>query len=257
MNKMVINTVFATTLVVAFAICLSAQDQKPPPNPPGTPAGVPPVSPCPKLEVHSTTPVPVKEGRPVKFTATLSGGDAKVTPIYIWTTTAGSIVSGQATGTLEVDSSGAGAEKTITASILIGGFPGECKADASTTIQVIPPARKIDEYGPIREEEETARLDSFAGGVGSNELAFVITYAGRTSPRGQSGIELRRIRTYLAKVGISPDRVGAIDGGFKEEVTHELWIVPIGADTPRPTPTIAAKDIVYPKPTLVPAVKKP
>ena len=257
MNKTVINMIFAMALVATLAIYTSAQDQKAPPNPPGTPPAAPPVSPCPKLEVHATTPVPVKEGRPVKFTATLNGGDAKVTPIYIWTTTAGSIVSGQATGTIEVDSSGAGSEKSITASILIGGFPGECTADAYTTIQVIPPARKIDEYGTIKEEEETAKLDSFAGGVGQNELAFVITYAGRTSPRGQSGIELRRLRAYLAKAGISPDRVGAIDGGFKEEVTHELWIVPIGADTPRPTPTIAAKDIVYPKPTPAPAVKKP
>ncbi len=245
-----------TVLLLVFAVCSPAQvsPEKPQPNPPGAP----PVSPCPKLEVHSTTPVPVKEGRPVKFTATLNGGDSKVIPIYIWTTTAGSLVSGQATGTIEVDSTGAGAEKAITASILIGGFPGECIADASATIQVIPPARKIDEYGVVKEADENVRLDSFASGVGANELAFVITYAGRTGPRGQSNIELKRIRAYLGKLGITPDRLGAIDGGYKEEISHELWIVPIGADTPRPSPTIAAKDIVFPKPSPPPPpTKKP
>lgn len=254
MNKTMIGLMSAV-LLTAFALCSPAQVS--PEQKPGAP-GTPPVSPCPKLEVHPATPVPVKEGRPVKFTATLTGGDTKVTPIFIWTTTAGFITTGQNTGTIEVDSTGAGADKTMTASILIGGFPGECVADANTTIQVIPPAKKIDEFGPVKEEEETARLDSFASSVTASDMAFVITYAGRTGPRGQSNTELKRIRAYLLSKGVvSPDRLGMIDGGYKEEITHELWVVPIGADTPRPSPTISPKDIVFPKPTPTPAVKKP
>ena len=237
-------------LFAAFAIYTPAQvtpDQKAP--------ATPPVSPCPKLEVHPAVQGPVKDGRPIKFTATLAGGDQKVTPIFIWTTTAGAITTGQGTANIEVDSTGAGADKAITASILIGGFPGECSVDANTTVPVIAPAKKMDEYGVLKDEEETAKLDSFATNITTSDQAFIIAYAGRTSPRGQANTDLRRIRAYILKLGISPDRIGTIDGGYREGISHELWLVPIGADTPRPSPTIAAKDIVFPK--TPPVVKKP
>ena len=254
MRIKVTGMISATALCVAFAIYVPGQvmpEQKPPANPPATP----PVSPCPKLEVHPAIQGAVKDGRPIKFTATLTGGDSKVTPIFIWTTTAGAITAGQGTANIDVDSTGAGADKAITASILIGGFPGECAADANTTVPVIPPAKKFDEYGVIKDQEETAKLESFTTSVTVGDQAFIIAYAGRTSPRGQAGVELRRIKAYILKLGIQPDHIATIDGGYREEIAHELWLVPIGADAPRPSPTIAAKDIVFPKPT--PPVKKP
>ncbi len=242
----------AAALIAAFALCTAAQvtpEQKPP--------AAPPVAPCPKLDVRSPTPGPVKDGRPVKFTATLAGGDPKVTPIFIWTTTAGVITTGQSTPNIDVDSTGAGVDKAITASILIGGFPGECTADASFTVPVAGPAKKLDEYGSVKDEDEIARLDSFYANITPTDLAYVISYAGRTGPRGQSNSDLRRIRAHLVKAGVPAERIGAIDGGFREEITHELWLVPMGADAPRPSPTISPKDIVYPKPTPTQPVKKP
>ena len=239
----------AAVLLVAFAISTPAQVT--PANLPATP----PVSPCPKLDVHPVVQGPVKDGKPIKFTATLSSGDPKVIPVFIWTTTAGAITTGQGTANIEVDSTGAGADKSLTASILISGFPGECAADANTTVPVIAPAKKLDEYGVIKEEEESPRLESFATSITVSDQAVIIAYAGRTSPRGQANANLRRIRAYILKLGISPDKIGTIDGGYREEISHELWLVPIGADTPRPSPTIAAKDIVFPK--TPPVVKKP
>lgn len=244
-------------LIFVFAFCVAAQlpaEQKPPANPPTAP----PVSPCPKLEVRTPTARPVKDGRPVQFTATLTGGDPKVTPIYIWSTSAGVITAGQNTPNIDVDSTGAGADKAITASILVGGFPGECTAEANTTIPVAGPAKKVDEFGAVKTEDETARLDNFMSSITPTDLAYIISYAGRTSPRGQSNADLKRIRAYLGNAGVPVERIGTIDGGFKEEITHELWLVPMGADAPRPSPTINPKDIVYPKPTPTPPpVKKP
>ena len=254
MNKTVIGIMYTATLVFAFALSASAQTV-PEQKPPATPPVAPPVSPCPKLELHSTTPGPVKDGRPVKFMATLTGGDQKVIPIFIWSTTAGSIITGQGTPNIDVDSSGAGADKAITASILIGGFPPECTADASFTIPVAGPAKKLEEYGSIKDGEEAPRLDGFAANVTTSDQAYIIVYAGRTSPRGHANTELRRIRAYLVKAGVTADRIGAIDGGYKEEISHELWLVPIGADAPRPSPTVSAKEIVFPK--TQPVTKKP
>ena len=254
MNNTLIGWISAAALMAIFGICTSAQvppEQKPPSNPPAAAAAAP----CPKLEVRTPTPRPVKDGKPVQFTATITGGDPKISPIFIWSTTAGVITSGQNTPNIEVDSTGAGADKAITASILISGFPGECTADASTTIPVAGPAKKVDEYGSVKEEDEAARLDNFFANITPGELTYILAYAGRTSPRGQANADLKRIRAYLVKAGVPSERIGTIDGGFKEEITRELWLVPEGADAPRPSPTISAKDIVYPK--TLPPVKKP
>src|SRR5436189_1112949 len=99
MNKPVIGMTLSTALLAASALFTAAQvpEQKTPANPPPAP----PVSPCPKLEVRTPTARPVKDGRPVQFTATLTGGDPKVTPIFIWSTSAGVIVSGQSTPNIE------------------------------------------------------------------------------------------------------------------------------------------------------------
>jgi hypothetical protein len=62
------------------------------------------------------------------------------------------------------------------------------------------------------------------------------------------------------KSGIQVERLITIDGGYREEPAHELWVVPIGAEAPRPSPTINSRDIVFPKTTPTkPAtpVKKP
>jgi hypothetical protein len=43
-----------------------------------------------------------------------------------------------------------------------------------------------------------------------------------------------------------------IDGGFMESMGVEIWIVPTGAEPPKPTPTVDAKDVVFRKGKLRP-----
>jgi len=107
----------------------------------------------------------------------------------------------------------------------------------------------------LKEEEENAKLEAFLSNITPSEQAFIFVYAGRNNVRGFADTEVRRLRGILLKSGISADHLVTVNGGFREEPFHELWIVPIGAEPPRATPTVNAKEIVYPKPT--PPVKKP
>ena len=259
--KKVLGNLFFVGVMAAGFINVSAQlpNREPKPaTPPAPPAQQPeiPVSPCPTLEVRTGAPQYVRDGVPVTFTVTLSGGDQKVAPMFNWAITSGVVNSGQGTSSIKVDSTGAGQDKAITASVQIGGFPPECAADGSVTVNIAGPAKKLDEYGAVTEADENARLDAFISNVTDKEQAYIFAYAGRTSPRGQASNDLKRIRTHLLAGGAAKERLVVIDGGFREETSYELWLVPIGAEAPRSTPTLKAKDIVYPKPTP-PAPKKP
>ena len=256
MKKVLIRLTMVAALFAVFVLCGSAQlprpEQKPPATPP--PQNEQPPSPCPAIDIRGPQK-PIRDGEQVGFTVTLSGGDPKVAPMYNWSISAGTMVSGQGTRNIGVDSTGASVDKAITANVQIGGFPPECTADATTTLYIAGTAKKFDEYGSLTETDENARLDAFISNVTDKEQAYIFAYAGRTSARGQAAADLKRIRAYLLKAGTPKERVVTIDGGYREELSHELWLVPLGADAPRSTPTLKAKDIVFPKTT--PPASKP
>ncbi len=210
---------------------------------------------CPKIEIRSPMDQIVREGTPVVFSATQTGGDAAVTPTFVWSTSAGIIVSGQGTRSISIDSNGAAIDRQITANLWVSGFPEECASQFSQTVKVAGPAVKVDEFAELTPDIEAERIKNLTDSLyGATDNIFVITYAGRNSIRGYANAALKRIKAQLVSNGVTSDRIGIIDGGFREEPAFELWVVPVGADMPKATPTIKAKDIVYPKTT---PVKKP
>ncbi len=209
---------------------------------------------CPKLGVKSATPQFIREGSPVTFAAEIAGGDPNVSPTILWSLSAGMIKADQGRH-IEVDSTGAGSTRNITANLWVGGYAPDCATSASASVRVVPPAALADEFGEIAADKEKERLDNAAFRAAElNDRLSVIVYAGRTSVRGYTYSALKRIGSELVKTGLRPDRVVTTDGGFREQPAVELWIVPDGAEQPKPTPTVDRREIVYPKP--VPKTKK-
>ena len=74
--------------------------------------------------------------------------------------------------------------------------------------------------------------------------AYIIAYGGRTSPLNRVDILMSRARDYLiTQRGIDASRFEVVNGGFREDDSVELWIVPSGAAAPKATPTVQAKDL--------------
>jgi hypothetical protein len=225
-------------------------------------ANPPAPSPCPKIEFQGQAPRTVRDGQPVAFGVNIAGGDPDVAPTIVWNVSAGSIKDGQGTRRIEVDSTGAGTDRQIVADVWIGGYAPECSNQATVAVKVVGNAIKIDEFGALDQEKENERLAEIAAAVSqSGDNLYVIAYSGRTSIRGFASTALRRIKAQLTNVGVQAQRIGNIDGGFREEAAYEVWIVPEGADPPRATPTVDRKEIVYASPTRTTArptvVKKP
>jgi len=190
---------------------------------------------CPTVSV--SCPSDVEQNQSITFTASVSGGEAGATFTYNWSVSAGTISSGQGTSTITVDTNGVPGGQSVTATVNLGGADPSCtgtSASCTTSIKPAPvPARKFDEYGNIRFNDEKARLDNYAIQL-QNEpgsAATIIVYgscAGEAQQRGD------RAKDYLVNTrGIEAGRITVVDGGCRAELKVELWIVPSGSAAPQ------------------------
>jgi hypothetical protein len=196
---------------------------------------------CPVTKV--TCPADVKANESLTFTAEVNGGDRNVVPTYNWTVSAGTIQSGQGTRTIKVDTSGLDADSTITATVEAGGFDRACGYGAtvnSCTSAVLKraEARKLSEYTKTTQKEEEARLDMFVIELQNDPTTqgYILSYHPRPNRPGEAQKAADKAAAYIIrKRGVEANRVVTVTGGSREQTTVELWIVPTGAQPPKPT----------------------
>lgn len=193
----------------------------------------PPRPVCPNVTINC--PDVQQAGTPVTFTASVSGGTAGVAPVYNWVISAGKIISGQGTPTVTVDTAGL-AGQPISATVEVAGYNLECRATCQASVPAQPNPTKFDEIGEVARDDEKARLDTFAIELQNSPGAqgYIIAYGGHKR-FGTGRQRAERARDYLVNTrGIDASRIVIIDGGAREAGSTQLWIVPAGANPPRP-----------------------
>lgn len=217
-----------------------------------------PKVPCP-FPVNISAPKQVTDGEIITYTADVAYSGTNSLR-YIWKVTPSSarIVSGQGSPTLNVDSTGLGGQR-ITATLTAddGSSYPECSQTVQAVSLITPlekkiiVAREFDECNSCTFDDQKARLDNLAVELQNDPStrAYILAYAGRMSPLGQVEKLMNRSRDYLiTQRGIDASRIVVVNGGFREEDSVELWIVPSGAAAPKPTPTVQMGDVNPGKP---------
>lgn len=124
----------------------------------------------------------------------------------------------------------------------------EARVSSDAEAPPVPsPTRKLDEYGNIPFAHEKARLDNFAIELQSDPTArgYIIGYGGRRARAGEARRRLARAMRYLSTVRHIPaGQVVTIDGGYREDLTVELWIMPRSMTPPQPSPTVDPSEVV-------------
>ncbi|HYX71176.1 MAG TPA: hypothetical protein VE732_00275 [Nitrososphaera sp.] len=129
--------------------------------------------------------------------------------------------------------------------LYLNGFPLFDLAQASDE------TRKFLEYGADEAncETEMAHLDNYSIELQRNPSlrAYVIAYGGsRGTARREMKARRARIHRYLVKErGIDSRRVLIIDGGFRNRLSIELWLVPESKELPKARPTISARRVNF------------
>jgi len=185
------------------------------------------IDPCSQVSVAS--PSKVDPGMAVTFTATAGNTSPQVK--YKWTTSAGTISSGQDTSTMTVDTTGLGGQ-TIEATVEVTEPGLKCSARSKTSINpLIIENMTFDAYGDIKWEDEKARLDNFAIQVMNEPSArgALIAFAGNPTYKGEAAFRLQRARDYLVSVRKVPaERLVTTDSGYRTDFTVYLWVVSEG-----------------------------
>jgi len=212
---------------------------------------------CPTLSVNA--PDNVNEGSSFFVTANVAGGDPKVTPTYNWLISAGTISKGQGTSTIEVATNGLGTQ-TITATVEIGGFVRTCASTYSASAYVVPrpAAKKFKEFGALPVKATNDQLDNFAIELQNNPgtQGYIIAYGGRRSSPEAGQKTAESAKKYLVNERqMDANSLVTVDGGYKEDVSTELWIVPAGALRPTASPTIDPSDLKSTTPVPKPSTR--
>lgn len=73
---------------------------------------------------------------------------------------------------------------------------------------------------------------------------YIVAYAGQIARAGEAKEQANRAKNYLVNVHRFPaGQLQAIDGGYREESTLELYVVPAGACPPITRPTVDPRDV--------------
>jgi hypothetical protein len=213
----------------------------------------PPKSPCP-FPVNVSAPKSVGEGEIITYAADVAYSGTSGLK-YTWTVSPSSahVMSGAGTPTLTVDSTSLGGQRVIATLSVDDGSPDPACRQTAQAVSVVAAeekkiivAREFDECNNCTFDDQKARLDNLAVELQNDPTthAYVIAYGGRKSPIGQVERLMTRARDYLMNErAIDGSRIVIVNGGFREEDSVELWIVPSGAAPPRATPTVQAGDL--------------
>jgi hypothetical protein len=204
--------------------------------------------PCP-YPVNISAPASVREGDQVTFSADVGyAGQSALN--YTWTISppAARIAQGAGTPTITVDTTGVGNQR-VTAILVVDDGSGDrnCRqrAQFATNVTGLPPplprptGRQFAEFPSIAFNDDKANFDNFAIALQEDPTAtgYIIVYNGRRSRPARLATLVNRSRDYVVNTrNIDRSRVVVVNGGAREVDTIEMWIVPQGAQPPRPTP---------------------
>ena len=125
-------------------------------------------------------------------------------------------------------------------------YAGPVPLGAKNRFEQVP----YDSYGKLPFEDAEGRLDNFLLQLQnmnegrSHYRGFIIVYAGRAAHPAEASTIAECSRNYLVSVrNAAPDSVIATDGGYRDQFTVELYIMPNDAYPPLLMPTVSPKQI--------------
>jgi PKD domain-containing protein len=191
----------------------------------------PPV--CPTVSI--SCPENVMADRAVTFTSTITGSLGNIVPSYNWTVSAGTIIEGQGTPTIKVDTAGL-AGQSIKAGLSLGGYNLDCSANCSIEFPIPLTCRKFDEFAGLSRNDEKARLDNYFIDLQNDptSTANVIVHPGEGGKSGAVQMQTSHIVDYLINSrGLDSRRIVTQVGTPRSAMTVELWSCPQGAAPPK------------------------
>jgi hypothetical protein len=198
---------------------------------------------CPMISV--SCPDYFKDGDPLTFTTAIQGGPARSSLSYDWSVSGGTIIEGQGTPTIKMKPIG----RSFSGVVKVGGLDPTCASIASCSFTIHPPwppSEKFDSFGRVTTAEEKLRFENFARALKNQPGAqgYVLSYGGRRGFADDAKAIADRVKAYLVNEReIKANRIVMVEGGLREKITVELWVVSTGRTPPTPEPTVTSSGV--------------
>ena len=105
---------------------------------------------------------------------------------------------------------------------------------------------QFDGYGRLPVNEENKRLGDFARQLRSNpnQMGFIVAYGGRRNRVGEAQARAARAKNYLVDaLNIQNERIAIMNGGYREELSIDLFVGPIEKGSPGLSPTVCPSEV--------------
>jgi hypothetical protein len=191
----------------------------------------PPVPDCPRLQI--LCPSGIEANQRITFDSLVSGSLGTSPFVYNWTISGGSIIEGQGTRSISVDTAGLEGQ-SLTATAVLAGYDasnGKCSASCSVSIPVPQACRKFDEYPEITRNDEKARLDNLSVELQNDPFATAYVTINPAAERKAGTVEKRaaNIADYLINSrGMDSKRIIIKTGAPRSTSVVEIWLCPRG-----------------------------
>lgn len=191
---------------------------------------------CPTIDISGPTGE-TQAGGTMTFTVNVSGGSGE-TPTYNWSVSSGTIIEGQGTPVIRVQTTPDMAGGSVTATVDIGGLCDICDRTRSDTAGiapavVAPEARKVDEFNVLQNDDVKNRVDNLYIELNNNpnSQGYIINYGTDKEIAKRE----KQIRDAIAFRKYDASRITMVRGGDQGTgIRTVFWIVPAGAPNPEP-----------------------
>jgi|SRR6266567_8810151 len=113
---------------------------------------------------------------------------------------------------------------------------------------IVDHSSKFDEFSGSNWESAMGRLDNFALDMRNNPhmVGVLIVCGGQGRRRGEARTWTGCLKSYLVtRRGIEPNRILMINGGYREDLTVELWETADRKRISNPEPHVKPKDVRF------------
>lgn len=178
----------------------------------------------------------VKAGTPMKFVVTISGKTDYPNLGYEWKVSAGTIMSGQGTCSIIVDTTGLDDGTNVTAEVTVKGLPENCPNTASETRSIMPRpiGEPLDYFGKLPDDEVKARMEALLRTLGNDPTAqgYIINYGTDKEIAARE----RQIQKAIVFLKMDANRIRMVRAGANPNgaIWTIVWVVPAGAEFPKP-----------------------
>lgn len=190
---------------------------------------------CPEITVTVPSGL-TKPGDSITFTANIGKGRPD-NPGYAWSVSMGTIVSGQGTATIKVQTTEEMAGMNVTAAVKVPGVGIGCSDTASETagVAVDPICQcSADEFGMLSKSDVRARIDNFYIRLQNDHgmEGFMLVRLNEKENRAVQKRFLNSIYDAIVRLKKDPSRVTFLISVDKSETNTTLYLVPVGAGLP-------------------------